>query len=1792
MKNRKLLLSLLPWSLVLVLCFSAQAHTKKITLPEVILHNAFVEQEQEVPSAVFGNVQLPVLAPRPKATMPEVVVADIVAEQEQEVPSAVFSDIQLPVAVAKPKPAALQLVDQVFSEQEQEVPGAVFDSVQLPAPTPRPKPAMPEVVVLDSYVEQEQEMPSAVFDSVQLPVPVPKPKPIANNKISKPAVVVQASAEQEQEMPGAVFDSVQLPTPVPVPVAKPKPAVNKISAPTVVVPAEQEQELPSSVVTSLQLPKPEPVAPPKPPSHKPSATQAPKPVAKPVVKPGAKPSVKPAKPVVYKPLPSFTVGANEFEEASHVVVSDLASSHEKPAVTGVASAVDYEVAMPEVVVNDLSVDYEGNVVGGQASVGDQAFEFSIIDNQVAIPEAIFYDFFDVSRPTDQQQISKPKPKQQRPKPKPAQSVVVAKPTVESAQTITINRDQLREEIRVVLQEFLQQALASLGEQTSDGTRLVLKPVLMQQTAVAQERATEMVTPQDFDYESTYFEQAPTERAASTPMAIAAVDVGPTVFGGTDRFFLGFASDESTLVRASLGTSTEGQKIVQTTPMVSEAGGFLFNGSAFDVATNPLKDAGTAHLALAGSDKKLVVVPIGDPAIFDPMAGLDALAVAKNQHGASVYLLPVDDGSRVITHSDLTGGDAEFIKDAAGVSINQQIVALAASQPDQLDKALIFAAVADGALTAELKDASTAILVNMDSLKTWASDTVVDTGMTKLIYDGATDVSVIDGVNRGIAVLKFARDGAGNALEALQVVTHDATKLSSARKLRVDAESDGSIRKIGVTEKPAQTLAFYAPGDQEPITRALIGADVDMFWDEPLQRLYVGLSDVTRGHEIGAVTDKSGGVCSVMVGQVDDANQKITLYPVIKNPSAYLFADDRDPDHAPGTPADTGNFNKYILGFYEKNTKAEDLFASARAVRTMHTSTGKSYLIVNGGVGSRTNNPRNVSTQVYAVPLADDGWVGAFDKTSSAVKPIDFAPTFEMVRTNVEVAVAEVDGLVSGNRKTATTAIKNQNPPDTANAIASTVLEEVYKFDKRVTAANAVQVRVADLGITNPVTVAANKVVGTSAGGIAGAILADRIRDVSAKTTLNAAAKKAKKGTAHTKDGGAAGAIHAGAGWALHQAYEGTFRNDFLQEVKTMHLNSQERNIVGADPQLLSFDLQLTLTDIQVHGDTIYVSVAGDRDVEHRGEAGIFASKALFDDTGMIRAWTPWQRVMGRPDKVYGFDFDDQTSNFWFVTEDADKKINTVRVTEWGKGDNALHSDTQTMDAPLSAVLDAAFADVGGVLGLHDFSPDTYGFKERDPNSATQELRYEQFGMMVATGHGRVALIETGRFANNVFAPTAPFISDPNSEVSVRIFSASDADGASVALGQLGAITCAEVAQLPLSDAAANTGRLFVGGQHGVAVFTQGFTGKGWDTRASLGLSKFSNSAGTATFPRGKNWRFLQLLSLDTTTGKTTNIFKNVRRIVSDQNKFLYILTRDALYRIDMTKVETSGRSIFEQDAVTRSQAHIKESNLVKVASISESTDGAGTKLFDSELDEFFDVMVLKRDARGSVAPINLANNQTTLLLATTRGLYANTPATLTDNYKNKMPMTIETIAWALQKDLGPTLMFEFYAKSRGNRMVQDVNQPDATKKVNVFTAEGNLYTFALDKNKEFLARYRFNVNDGAIKQIKEPYVDSAGMKTDYFFKVGSFEEPVTDAEFLGPLDLYARTKHFGGDNFVNSIPVRPESSKFIKDPITGEFTEIDFDLSLSLPLQQARLVQDSASGAVYVPGEFGVRVNE
>lgn len=117
---------------------------------------------------------------------------------------------------------------------------------------------------------------------------------------------------------------------------------------------------------------------------------------------------------------------------------------------------------------------------------------------------------------------------------------------------------------------------------------------------------------------------------------------------------------------------------------------------------------------------------------------------------------------------------------------------------------------------------------------------------------------------------------------------------------------------------------------------------DMYWDMYLQRLFVALT-VTRSNDAS-----DGGVESLLVGQINEVAQnqhQLILRPAVALDSANFASNDTD----------------QIFGFY--STDATPLIAQTYRVRTMHTTTGNSYAIVNGTVATTS-----VHNQVYALPL--------------------------------------------------------------------------------------------------------------------------------------------------------------------------------------------------------------------------------------------------------------------------------------------------------------------------------------------------------------------------------------------------------------------------------------------------------------------------------------------------------------------------------------------------------------------------------------------------------------------------------------------------------------------------------------------------------------------------------------------------------------------------------------------------------------------------------------------------------
>lgn len=117
--------------------------------------------------------------------------------------------------------------------------------------------------------------------------------------------------------------------------------------------------------------------------------------------------------------------------------------------------------------------------------------------------------------------------------------------------------------------------------------------------------------------------------------------------------------------------------------------------------------------------------------------------------------------------------------------------------------------------------------------------------------------------------------------------------------------------------------------------------IDLHWDSKLQRLYGGVQAVSN-------TNAADGARSVFVGYLQNQNQSGTINKKLRLVSI----------------APDGAFagNTQIIG-----CKGVSLTVTAYNVKTMHTSTGLSYLIVRGN----STAGGNVARVIYALPLVDE-----------------------------------------------------------------------------------------------------------------------------------------------------------------------------------------------------------------------------------------------------------------------------------------------------------------------------------------------------------------------------------------------------------------------------------------------------------------------------------------------------------------------------------------------------------------------------------------------------------------------------------------------------------------------------------------------------------------------------------------------------------------------------------------------------------------------------------------------------
>ncbi|MBS1987957.1 hypothetical protein JST56_03100 [Candidatus Dependentiae bacterium] len=617
--------------------------------------------------------------------------------------------------------------------------------------------------------------------------------------------------------------------------------------------------------------------------------------------------------------------------------------------------------------------------------------------------------------------------------------------------------------------------------------------------------------------------------------------------------------------------------------------------------------------------------------------------------------------------------------------------------------------------------------------------------------------------------------------------------------------------------------------------------------------------------------------------------------------------------------------------------------------------------------------------------------------------------------------------------------------------------------------------------------------------------------------------------------------------------------------------------------------QPQIIDMNVVGDTVYVSLAGQRDGMSREEQGIFASTAIFDEQGTVRAWTPWERQMGRIEPVYGFGVDTASQNIFYLDDSKE----SIKATQWGRGDFTISASGGIHNAsPLATVLDGftqsltMSATFGPVYNIVNFDDETPGFK-----AYAKEKEFAPFSMMVATGNQKVALVQTGvRDGTNVFQQTEQFIAgDTKTLTNNNVFIFNDealkgakktgnaAKDAKLPQG-IGQIVTAEVSRIPLSDKAFTSecnGWIFVGGTQGIAVLKDSF-GAGWETNKGKGLDQLrtGNQVFTNIFP-GKGYSFLQLKD-----SSNTNLFNDTRSLLSD-GKYLYIVTSNKVFRYEINAA----------DFVT---GKIAQERLKEIINRDLSLDENGNKF-------------LTNAQLSNLLVVDKTTNARRFLLATSKGLWLSNNA-LTDNgdvmLESSTGSALENLAWTnkignaagtgssldIPFPLGQVTDVQLIAARRGSHFNGDI-------------LDTNLQVRAADEANKNLSVYRFNVQkqddpqkQGSskvfVKAFKEPYFTDTVLdynkvvqetkRTKEFYKIGTLDAGVATG-LDDPLNVPS------GFN-VQAIPLRPNPSYFLQ--ANQDKSAIDLNQKIRFNDRFAKFVRDTTSGAVYVPGLFGVAVNE
>lgn len=304
------------------------------------------------------------------------------------------------------------------------------------------------------------------------------------------------------------------------------------------------------------------------------------------------------------------------------------------------------------------------------------------------------------------------------------------------------------------------------------------------------------------------------------------------------------------------------------------------------------------------------------------------------------------------------------------------------------------------------------------------------------------------------------------------------------------------------------------------------------------------------------------------------------------------------------------------------------------------------------------------------------------------------------------------------------------------------------------------------------------------------------------------------------------------------------------------LSSDPATRVGGGP----LDIGSVIQSMNVVNDAVIISVDQAPGYTYECKTGMFISRAIYNSTGAIQAWTPWERMGGVAEPVFRVQLGVESGNITYFTGDNPLSINTINRTEWGFGSNpglaTFASQINSLYAPIR----------GGVQGLIDIPFGTPGLND--------------ISLYIVGGDKSVTLAQAGTQSSGQQCPTTGdyavgALTFENGAITQSITGSPlmlTMQGG--ALSNVGPIVAAAVGV----NTNTNQGYLFVGGSYGLAVLTAP-GGAGWDTAIGLG----ENFAGLT------NGMAFQILG----------DYSFVRNLIVDGN-FLYVVTAKKVDRIDLS----------------------------------------------------------------------------------------------------------------------------------------------------------------------------------------------------------------------------------------------------------------------------------------------------